>query len=150
MNPTSTLRTWLIRLSAIPVIAIVLLIAYTWLVMTWHYSEGDRAGYVQKFSKKGWLCKTWEGELAMVNMPGTLTEKFAFTVRDEAVAKKLSETMGQRVVLLYTQHVGIPTTCFGETGYFIHDVQAVSDDMNPMLQSMPAVAVPVPATTDKQ
>jgi hypothetical protein len=61
---------------------------YTWLVLTWSYSAGERAGYVQKFSKKGWVCKTWEGELAMINMPGTLSEKFNFTVHDEAVVKK--------------------------------------------------------------
>lgn len=96
---------------------------YTWASLSISYSEGDRAGYVQKFSRKGWICKTWEGELAMVNMPGTMPEIFAFTVRDDAVAAKLNETIGQRVAITYQEHRGIPTECFGETGYFVTGVR---------------------------
>jgi hypothetical protein len=106
-------------------VLVLLFCLYTWLVLTWSYSAGERAGYVQKFSKKGWVCKTWEGELAMINMPGTLTEKFNFTVHDEAVVKKINESMGKRVSLVYEEHVGIPTTCFGDTGHFVKDVQTV-------------------------
>lgn len=51
---------------------VLLIVAWTWFTLTWSYSEGERAGYVQKFSKKGWLCKTWEGEIAMVTMPGAI------------------------------------------------------------------------------
>jgi hypothetical protein len=106
-------------------VLLLLFCLYTWLVLTWSYSVGERAGYVQKFSKKGWLCKTWEGELAMINMPGTLSEKFNFTVHDEAVVKKINESMGKRVSLVYEEHVGIPTTCFGDTGYFVKDILIV-------------------------
>jgi hypothetical protein len=98
---------------------------YTWAALRISYSEGDRAGYVQKFSRKGWICKTWEGELAMVNLPGAMPEIFAFTVRDDAVATRLNETLGQRVVLTYEEHRGIPTSCFGETGYFVTGVRAL-------------------------
>ncbi|MFZ5844027.1 MAG: hypothetical protein ACOY3E_14160 [Pseudomonadota bacterium] len=98
---------------------------YTWLVLSWSYSKGERAGYVQKLSEKGWLCKTWEGELAMINVPGTLTEKFAFTVRDDATVEKINRSLGKRVALIYEQHVGIPNSCFGETGYFVTDVREV-------------------------
>jgi hypothetical protein len=104
---------------------VLLFCLYTWLVLTWSYSAGERAGYVQKFSKKGWVCKTWEGELAMINMPGTLSEKFNFTVHDEAVVKKINESMGKRVSLVYEEHVGVPTTCFGDTGYFVKDILIV-------------------------
>lgn len=107
------------------IVLILLFCLYTWLVLTWSYSAGERAGYVQKLSKKGWLCKTWEGELAMINMPGTLSEKFNFTVHDEAVVKKINESMGKRVSLVYEEHVGIPTTCFGDTGYFVKDILIV-------------------------
>jgi len=106
-------------------VLVLLFCLYTWLVLTWSYSAGERAGYVQKLSKKGWLCKTWEGELAMINMPGTLSEKFNFTVHDEAVVKKINESMGKRVSLVYEEHVGIPTTCFGDTGYFVKDILIV-------------------------
>ena len=88
--------------------ALVLLIAalagYTWLTLHWAYSDGERAGYVQKLSRKGWLCKTWEGEMAMVTMPGTVAEKFAFTVPDNAVAAKLNASVGKRMALHYEQH----------------------------------------------
>lgn len=104
---------------------IILVSAYTWLTLTWSYSKGERAGYVQKLSKKGWICKTWEGELAMINMPGTLTEKFNFTVRDEAVVKKINQSMGKRVNLMYEEHVGIPFSCFGDTGHYITNIEVV-------------------------
>lgn len=87
------------------------------------YSTGERAGYVQKISKKGWVCKTWEGELAMVNLPGTAPQIFAFSVRDEAVARQLLDAAGQRAALMYDQHRGVPTHCFGETEYFITRVR---------------------------
>ena len=98
---------------------------YVWITLSYDYSEGERAGYVQKFSRKGWICKTWEGELAMVNLPGALPEIFRFSVRDEAVARRLNDSMGQRLTLHYEQHVGVPTTCFGETDYFVTDVRTV-------------------------
>jgi len=98
---------------------ILLFALYTWSALTWNFSEGERAGYVQKLSKRGWLCKTWEGELAMVSMPGQAPEKFLFTVRDDVVAQHVNQTLGKRVALTYQQHKGIPTSCFGETEYFV-------------------------------
>ena len=99
--------------------------AYTWVVLNWSYSQGERAGYVQKFSRKGWLCKTWEGELSMVQMAGAIPEKFIFSVRDEAVAQRINTSMGKRVNITYEQHIGLPTRCFGETEYFAVDVKSV-------------------------
>lgn len=95
---------------------------YTWASLNWVYSSGERAGYVQKFSIKGYLCKTWEGEIVLVSMPGTQAEKFLFTVQDEAVAKKLNDSMGLRVKIHYQEHKGIPSSCFGETAYFVDDL----------------------------
>ena len=118
---------FVIWLAAIPVTLIVLFLLYTWFVLSWSYSDGDRAGYIQKFSKKGWLCKTWEGELAMVTMPGTLTEKFHFTVRDDAVAEKLNRHLGKKVSLTYSEHIGIPSSCFGDTGYFVTEIVDIED-----------------------
>ena len=105
------------------IIPILLFALYTWAVLTWVYSSGERAGYVQKLSQKGFVCKTYEGELVLVSMPGTQAEKFLFTVRNEAVAKRINETVGKRVRLIYEEHIGIPTSCFGESGYFVQDVQ---------------------------
>jgi len=105
------------------VIGIVVLAAlvagYFAVVLKWSYSTGERAGWVQKFSSKGWLCKTWEGELALVSLPGTSVEKFQFTVRDDAIAAQINKVMGQRVSLHYEQKVGLPTSCFGETRYYV-------------------------------
>jgi len=106
-------------------IPVVLIALYVWLSLTWAYSSGERAGYVQKFSKKGWICKTWEGELAMVALPGTLSEKFLFTVRTDSIAARINESLGKRVAITYQQHVGLPTTCFGETGYWVSNVKVV-------------------------
>ena len=112
-------------IAAVLIVPILLFALYTWSTLTWSYSSGERAGYVQKFSKKGWICKTWEGELAIVSIPGTMSEKFYFSVRDDAVAARVNQTMGKRVALVYHQHVGIPTSCFGETEYFVVDVKSV-------------------------
>ena len=95
---------------------------YVWTTLHWSYSSGERAGYVQKFSHKGWLCKTWEGELTMMPIAGSIPEKFLFSVRDDAVAKRINDSMGKRVNLLYEQHKGVPTNCFGETEYYVKDV----------------------------
>ena len=104
-------------------IVIALVVLWTAFTLTWSYSAGERAGYVQKFSEKGWICKTWEGEMAMVTMPGTVAEKFYFTVPDDAVAQEINATVGSRVVLHYEQHRWIPISCFAETEYFVTDVR---------------------------
>lgn len=98
---------------------------WTMIALTWAYSEGDRVGYVQKFSKKGWVFKTWEGELAMVNMPGAMSEMFLFSVRDDDVAGRLQDALGKRVRLSYEEHVGVPFTWFAETRYYVVEVQVV-------------------------
>jgi hypothetical protein len=107
-------------------LAVVGLVLYTWAAWAFTYSEGERAGYVQKFSKKGWICKTWEGELAMANLPGAMPEVFRFTVHDEAVAARINQAMGERVTLHYEQHMGLPTSCFGETSYFVVEIRQVA------------------------
>lgn len=112
-------------IAAVIIVPIVGFALYTWSALSYTYSQGERAGYVQKFSKKGWICKTWEGELALVSMPGTVAEKFYFTVRDDKVAESINQSLGKRVALTYQQHVGIPTSCFGETEYFVSAVKAV-------------------------
>lgn len=117
---------------------ILLASAWVWLTLHWSYSEGERAGYVQKLSKKGWLCKTWEGEIAMVTMPGAIPEKFAFTVPDDAMAAKINAMAGQRVVLQYQQHKFIPSSCFGETEYFVTDARTVREETT----TLPAPSVP--------
>lgn len=105
---------------------VLLFAAYIWLALHWSYAEGDRSGYLQKFSKKGWLCKTWEGEISLISLPGTMQEKFSFTVRDEAVAQKVRDAIGKRVDLTYGQHRGLPTSCFGDTNYFVNDVKVIA------------------------
>jgi hypothetical protein len=107
------------------IVAILLFALYVWSALHLNYSDGERAGYVQKFSRKGWVCKTWEGELAMVNLPGTLPQIFNFSVRDATVADQINKSLGQRVRLHYDQHKGIPTDCFGESEYFVTRVESV-------------------------
>ena len=121
------IRTLLVLLS----IVVLLAVGWTWLSLNWSYSDGERAGYVQKLSRKGWLCKTWEGEIAMVTMPGAIPDKFEFSIRDGAVAQRINELAGKRVVLHYRQYKFIPNSCFGETEYFIESVREVPDTLAP-------------------
>jgi len=120
------------------VVAMVLALGgYAFVVTSWSYSSGERAGWVQKLSSKGWLCKTWEGEMAMVSMPGTTTEKFHFTVWDEDIAEQINKVMGKRVSLHYEERKGIPTSCFGETRYYVTKVSVVDE-----IPLAPGIVVP--------
>jgi len=113
---------WIGGIFLVPVIGFIL---YIWLALTWSFSQGERVGYIQKLSKSGWVCKTWEGEMAMVTMPGAIPDKFLFTIRDEGVAKRINQFAGKRVALIYEQHKGLPTSCFGDTEYFIVDARTI-------------------------
>jgi hypothetical protein len=135
-RPPSGRLKWILWLVVLP---LLLFAGYLWLMLTWSYSEGERAGYVQKLSKRGWLCKTWEGELALVTMPGTVAEKFTFTVRDDGIAEQINLTLGKRVSLDYEQHVGLPTSCFGDTPYFATGVRIVDEPtLSPQAGAGPA------------
>jgi len=120
-----------------PVGLAVLAAGWIWLMMSWNYSSGERAGWVQKFSRKGWVCKTWEGELALVTMPGAAQEKFLFTVWNDDVATKINDAMGKRVSLHYEEKVGLPGTCFGDTRYWVSGIKAVED-----IPLAPGIVVP--------
>ena len=126
---------------ALSIVALLLLIAaWFFFAWRWSYSDGERAGWVQKFSRKGWVCKTWEGEQALVSLPGTASvEKFYFTVHDEATAQAINKVMGRRVNLHYEEKVGLPGSCFGETRYFVTGVTLVDE-----ISLSPGVVVPVP------
>jgi len=120
-NTSKVLKSFVLVLLGI----IALFALYIFIALNWSYSTGERAGFLQKVSNKGWICKTWEGELSLVAMPGAAPEKFLFTVRDEAVAQKISAAAGKRVTLNYEQHKGLPTSCFGDTDYFVTGVTEI-------------------------
>ena len=115
-----------ILLVTILILPIVIFALWTWVALGYTYSSGNRAGYVQKISKKGWICKTWEGELAMANLPGTMPQIFAFTVRSDSIAHVLEQNAGKQVSLTYDEHRGIPSSCFGETPYFVTKVNRIA------------------------
>ena len=126
MNSTSAKT---ITIFIVAIVALILIaVAYLAVALKWSYSTGDRAGWLQKLSDKGWVCKTWEGEMALVSLPGTSTvEKFAFTVRDDLVAAELAKVMGKRVTLHYEEKVGLPGSCFGETRHYVTKVTVAND-----------------------
>ncbi len=122
-------RNWgkltLLTLVLVPVLAFTV---WTAVALNYSYSSGLRVGFVQKFSSKGWICKTWEGELAMVNMPGALSQIFVFSVRSDSVAKAINDAMAKgRLELQYEEHRGVPTSCFGETNYFVTGVRSIGN-----------------------
>jgi hypothetical protein len=112
---------WIV--AGVLVVPVVLFVLYVVAALSWSYSEGERAGILQKFSHKGWICKTHEGELAMTTVPGVAPTLWNFSVRDDEVAQQLREHVGRRVVLHYSEHRGVPTSCFGETPYFVDSVE---------------------------
>jgi hypothetical protein len=110
---------------ALVIVSALLIALYFFVALHFSYSEGERAGFVQKLAKKGWLCKTWEGELALISLPGAAPEKFNFTVQDDTVAERINKQVGTRVALVYAQHKGLFSSCFGETEYFVTDIKAI-------------------------
>jgi hypothetical protein len=111
-----------------------LVVLYTLLMLWWSYSDGERAGVLQKFSQRGWVCKTYEGELAMYVVAGVAPQIWSFSVRDESVVEELNKAVGQHVRLHYAEHRGLPTDCFGETDYFVDRVEITAP---PQLQPTP-------------
>ena len=130
---------WLVGVLAV---AGLLLALWIWLMTSWSYSSGERAGWVQKLSKKGWLCKTWEGEMAMVSLPGSMPEKFFFTVWDEETAAKINNVIGRRVSLYYEEHILLPTSCFGETRHFVRSVRVVEGEPPMIVPNDPGAQFP--------
>jgi hypothetical protein len=116
--------------------------AYTWLSLSWSYADGERVGILQKFSRKGWACKTYEGELALYVISGVTPQIWNYTVRDAAVAARMNNALGQRVRLHYTEHRGIPSSCFGDTGYFVDSVQPVDAPVAMPASPGPGVTAP--------
>ena len=112
----------MLRAIGVLVLLALLGVGYTAFVLAFSYSSGDRAGVLQKFSRKGWICKTWEGELAMTTVPGVAPVLWQFSVRDDKVADDVRHALGRWVVVHYTEHRGIPTSCFGDTSYFVNSV----------------------------
>jgi hypothetical protein len=121
-NTKASAAVWIVGILLVLLVGFTL---YIWITLNWSFSKGERTGYIQKLSKSGWVCKTWEGEMAMVTMPGAIPEKFLFSVRDDKVAERINRFAGKRVALVYEQHKGIPTTCFGETEYFVVDIKTI-------------------------
>jgi hypothetical protein len=126
------------RLALVLLVLLLLGAGYTWLTLSWEYSNGERAGVLQKFSRKGWLCKTYEGELAMYVVAGVQPEIWYFSVREESLAHALSAAVGQRVQLHYGEHRGVPTSCFAETGYFVDRINTIGES-----KGAPVIAAPV-------
>ena len=107
------------RIALMLAILVVLVAAgWTWLTLSWAYSVGERAGVLQKFSRKGWMCKTHEGELAQYVVGGVAPQIWYFSVRDAAVADQMFKVVGQNVQVRYREHRGVPSNCFGDTPYF--------------------------------
>jgi hypothetical protein len=116
---------WKLVVFGLLLLPVIVFALWTWWAVEWSYSEGDRSGWMQKISRKGWICKTWEGELA-VAVPGAMrTEIFHFTVRDDSLAEAINATAGKQVALHYEEHRGLPTSCFGDTRYFVTRVRVI-------------------------
>jgi hypothetical protein len=140
-TPGQKIKRFIIKWGFLTALFVVLGFAlWSWGSLHFVYSIGERAGFVQKFSKRGWIFKTWEGELAMVNLPGAMPEIFHFTVRDEKVIPSIENTMGNRVVLTYNQHKGLPPRILGDTPYFVTKVRVVVDGGAPTPPATDALA----------
>jgi hypothetical protein len=113
---------------------------WTWLTLQWAYSDGTRSGVLQKFSRPGWLCKTQEGELALYS-GGISPQIWRFSVRDVDVGAQIEKAVGARVQVHYTEHPGVPSTCFADTRYFVDRV-TVTDPLPPLTTPASGIGSP--------
>ena len=118
-------RRWSLGFGGLLLGLVALCAIYLWLALHWTYGDGERAGVLQKFSRKGWICKTYEGELALYVVGGVAPQIWYFSTRDPDVARQLTGLVGRNVRLHYDEHRGLPTSCFGDTRYFATGVTAV-------------------------
>jgi hypothetical protein len=125
-DPPRRKRVWRRYLAVAVLSPLLMLLLYTVIAYYWTYSEGDRSGVLRKLSRKGWLCKTWEGELALTPVPGAIPEVWAFTVRDDSAARAINAALGKSVVLHYSEHRGLWSSCFGDTRYFVDSLRLTS------------------------
>ena len=125
-TPSGGKRRILLALAGLLLVPGLLFAAWSAVTLFYSFSSGERAGYLQKISHKGWVCKTYEGELQMTNIPGAAPEKFIFTVRDPIVAKQLDSLSGEHVALVYEEHRGVPSSCFGDTSYFVTGARKIT------------------------
>lgn len=126
-----------------PYLVLILLLgfaAYTSFVLRWSYSDGERVGILQKLSHKGYVCKTSEGELALYVIAGMAPQIWSFTVRDAPVAQNLENMLGERIRLHYTEHKGVPTSCFGDTPYYVDSAMLAASSTPVPGPAQPAVA----------
>lgn len=139
-------RWWLWAVGLLVVVPAAVFAAWSAIALNVSYSLGERAGIIQKFSRKGWLCKTWEGELVMATIPGAVPEKFNFTVRSDSVAAAINALyrQGLRTSIRYAEHRGVPTSCFGETSYFVQGAEQIG---GPVTGALPTARPAVPAAT---
>jgi hypothetical protein len=142
--------TAILFLIVLPLAAFALWVSVT---LNFSYSNGTRVGELRKFSQKGWVCKTWEGELAVASGPAVVPQIFEFSVRDDQVATQLESANGQYVRITYEQHRGVPTRCFGETEYYVTKVEPMQVQGGPVLgpgglapSAPPSPATPSPAS----
>lgn len=141
--PSFLRRHWGKLTVAILVIGPALVFAlWATIALAFSYSEGTHTGYNQKLARRGWLCKTWEGELTSAGTPGQAPERFAYSVRDDAVAAQIQRLEGRLVALRYEEHPGVPSSCFGETEYFATGVRAVDGDTTPVSDSLNTPQIP--------
>ena len=117
---------WMPKLKWVAALLVLAASGYLFFIFNWSYSDGDRAGYLQKLSRKGWICKTYEGELAMTTVPGVAPVIWTFSVRmwDDTLAQQINGLLGKKVVVHYRELRYLPSTCFGETSYFVDSVKA--------------------------
>jgi len=91
-------------------LAVIILIIgiYVYFSYFFIYSDGTRTGVLQKFSRKGTIFKTYEGELILSSVKSTnevalASDRFIFSVSDNDVAKQIEQLQGENVDLHYKQ-----------------------------------------------
>jgi hypothetical protein len=134
-----------LTIASVVLAPVLLLVAWAAISLSYAYSDGRRSGFNQKLSRKGWLCKTWEGELAVSSFPGQAPIIFAYSVRDDSVAREIQKLEGRQVSIDYEEHRGVPSSCFGETSYYAIGVRPLEAAPAAVPGAAPQAPQPTPA-----
>ncbi|HCE59162.1 MAG TPA: hypothetical protein DER09_15345 [Prolixibacteraceae bacterium] len=108
-------------------VLVIVIAAFIYFKYAFDYSKGYRAGLLQKFSEKGVVFKTYEGEMILSSVQSNAnvaiaSEKFLFSVADESVAKQMEQIQGKNVVVHYREKKGtLPWR--GDSPYIVDSVK---------------------------
>lgn len=117
------------------IIGFLFIMCSGWLTGGFHYSDGYREGHVQKFSHKGIIWITYEGEMALrgLRTRGSgddvkVSNTWEFSALDPEIIKQLHDIHEYELVRIHYDQYLFSPPWRGSTGYRITKIERIHKD----------------------